>query len=315
MQSTELRHAIFDTFAYRAEYALVGLNSNYTFNYKNQSFWQITKQQPVKDFLYWVNSKYRNRVKSALTTCLQNPLETVSVDIELSVEDAKSWKIWEFIALPNTRQNTLIYGLGKYFSNDSEKQKWVHSRQLDYVIDSITDGLFIINQKGLVTRVNRALQVSLRMDEEEIVGKYFWEVFDIQSIAHLRTKLEASLYHDKTAHFEEFNKERNLWVEVNAYPFEDGLIVYLRDITERKNTEKQLKRQNEELIEIARTYSHEIRRPVASVLGLVELLSHTPLTEEQAQILNFLKTTSTELDDVIKNIVLRSYQATQPEEL
>jgi signal transduction histidine kinase len=43
------------------------------------------------------------------------------------------------------------------------------------------------------------------------------------------------------------------------------------DITERKHNEKQIMTQNESLFNIAYIQSHEFRRPVASILGLMNL--------------------------------------------
>lgn len=70
----------------------------------------------------------------------------------------------------------------------------------------------------------------------------------------------------------------SFWVKLDITPIlqEDGAIykfVYIQtDITERKKFVHQLQHQNEVLQEIARINSHDIRKPVASILGIVSVM-------------------------------------------
>ncbi|MFN3315844.1 MAG: PAS domain S-box protein, partial [Raineya sp.] len=56
------------------------------------------------------------------------------------------------------------------------------------------------------------------------------------------------------------------------------------DITEKKLKEKVVEDQHKVLEDIAFIQSHEVRRPVANILGLISLLDKNNLSEEQAQI-------------------------------
>ena len=78
------------------------------------------------------------------------------------------------------------------------------------------------------------------------------------------------------------------------------------DITERKLQEqlilkanKALQEQNEKLYEIAQINSHVIRRPVASILGLIGLLDEENFVREEKEIIANLKKCATALDEVI----------------
>ena len=78
----------------------------------------------------------------------------------------------------------------------------------------------------------------------------------------------------------------------------------LRVLIESKKNEEYLANQNKRLQEIASISSHNIRRPVATIMGLVNLFDknkmNNPLNKE---IMEHLKTTAIELDDVIHIIV------------
>ena len=68
-------------------------------------------------------------------------------------------------------------------------------------------------------------------------------------------------------------KER--WFSVHVYPFDDGICCFFRDITESKNYEQEMKRLSGlDLIgQMAAGISHEIRNPMTTVRGFLQLLS------------------------------------------
>ncbi|MEQ8244563.1 tetratricopeptide repeat protein [Fulvivirga sp.] len=69
----------------------------------------------------------------------------------------------------------------------------------------------------------------------------------------------------------------------------------------RQRTE-QLREQNKILSDYAFFHAHELRAPVANILGLIELLKHSELPKKDLDIVTHLYTSTTELDKVIKNI-------------
>jgi len=78
----------------------------------------------------------------------------------------------------------------------------------------------------------------------------------------------------------------------------------MQNITELKEKELRIIKQNEQLMDIAQINSHEIRRPVASILGLMQLLDKELMqNDSQRQLFDYLKTTTEELDAVIKRII------------
>jgi len=93
-------------------------------------------------------------------------------------------------------------------------------------------------------------------------------------------------------------------------PLQDELVMIerttniLRILIENKRTQDHVKDQNRRLQEIASISSHEIRRPVATILGLVNLFDQrmldNPLNKE---IINHIDITAKELDAVIHTIV------------
>jgi PAS domain S-box-containing protein len=81
----------------------------------------------------------------------------------------------------------------------------------------------------------------------------------------------------------------------------------LQDITELHKKELQLLEQNKKIYEIAQINSHVIRKPVASILGLINVLDKSKLADpEMARIIDHLECCALELDEVIHNIAQKA---------
>ena len=90
-------------------------------------------------------------------------------------------------------------------------------------------------------------------------------------------------------------------------------ISIIRDVTEKKRSDEQLRREKEraESAEIARkvgeqflaNMSHEIRTPMNAILGFTDVLIKTPLTAEQSQCTDAIKTSGDNLLVIINDIL------------
>lgn len=76
----------------------------------------------------------------------------------------------------------------------------------------------------------------------------------------------------------------------------------MHDITEGREKEQQILKQNKQLTEVALINSHHLRRPVASILGLVDLLEESVFDKGNREIIDHLKSTAVELDAITKRI-------------
>lgn len=83
----------------------------------------------------------------------------------------------------------------------------------------------------------------------------------------------------------------------------EKLLGALRDITIRKNYEVSLLHKNEILKEIAWKNSHELRRPLSNMMGIMDLLkTDDTVPDHQATLLNMLEISAAELDELIMRI-------------
>ncbi|MFB2937696.1 GAF domain-containing protein [Aerosakkonemataceae cyanobacterium BLCC-F154] len=108
------------------------------------------------------------------------------------------------------------------------------------IFESITDAVIALDNQWQITHLNsRAKQIFFNT-QEELVGKNFWHEFPGVGDSNLFTECQRVVSQNVTAHFEEFYLPLGIWLEVRACPYDDGLVIYLRDVTARKQAEGML---------------------------------------------------------------------------
>ncbi|MBR9662798.1 GAF domain-containing sensor histidine kinase [Bacillus cereus] len=142
------------------------------------------------------------------------------------------------------------------------------------VIECITDGFFTLNNKWEFTYVNKHQYFPQRKTAKDVLGKNIWDVFpsDIDTVMY--KEFHRVMSERTTVHFEFLSTADEYWHEVIAYPYDDGICCIFKNITEKKKYEQELKRlSNIDLIgQMAAGISHEIRNPMTTVLGFLQLL-------------------------------------------
>jgi PAS domain S-box-containing protein len=103
--------------------------------------------------------------------------------------------------------------------------------------------------------------------------------------------------------------------ELKTYPITEkgqvtGVTVYSRDITNQTRTEDLLKRQNEELVKInaeldrfVYSASHDLRAPLMSVKGLLNMIKVDPQKENTDHYLTLIEKSVNKLDSFISDII------------
>jgi signal transduction histidine kinase len=103
--------------------------------------------------------------------------------------------------------------------------------------------------------------------------------------------------------------------EIKTYPIVDansvvGLTVFSRDITNQTRAEDLLKKQNEELTKInaeldrfVYSASHDLRAPLMSIKGLLNMIKVDPDKKNAAHYLELMERSVTKLDNFISDII------------
>ncbi|MBN9387824.1 MAG: PAS domain-containing protein [Chloroflexi bacterium] len=105
------------------------------------------------------------------------------------------------------------------------------------ILKSISDALYTLDRQWRFTYLNPQAERLLQKSAEELLGKVFWEEFPAAPGSGFDTNYHLALETQNSFSFEEFYEPLQTWFEVTAYPYPEGLSVYFRDISSRKEVE------------------------------------------------------------------------------
>jgi PAS domain S-box-containing protein len=116
------------------------------------------------------------------------------------------------------------------------------TRQLDGLLESITDAFVAFDRGWHYTYINQAAAKILQKSPSELLGKHIWNDMFPQEVGGLAYRqLHRAVAEQQPLTWEEFWQHSQCWLEVRAYPSEDGITVFFQDITERKRMEQALR--------------------------------------------------------------------------
>lgn len=108
------------------------------------------------------------------------------------------------------------------------------------IIESMSDRYFSLSREWRFISANKNSFVTLGKTREELIGKYIWDLYPEAGARFFREKYELAAYSRKPVFFEFKNELTGNVMEFRVFPFEEGISVFFRDITElrRRETEQ-----------------------------------------------------------------------------
>ncbi|MDB5964553.1 MAG: signal transduction protein : sensor, domain, partial [Polaromonas sp.] len=121
---------------------------------------------------------------------------------------------------------------------DAEHATRMLTMRLSTTLGSIGDAFATLDRECRFSYVNRETERLLARPASELLGVEIWEALREQG--SLQQEMTAALDSGQRAEFESYYEALGRWLEVRAYPFEEGLAVYFRDVSERRRSQEQL---------------------------------------------------------------------------
>ncbi len=219
--------------------------------------------------------------------------------------------------------------------NTSRKQVEAEQQKLDQrlrdqqfytrsLIESSIDALMITDPSGIITDVNKQMEVLTGCTRDELIGSPFKDYCTDPDRAATGIKLVLS--EKKVIDYDLVILSldgREIAVSLHATTFYNrkrelqGVFAVVRDMIERKRLDQVLEDKNAELetaklaaekanlakSEFLATMSHEIRTPINGVIGLTYLCLQTDLTMQQRDYLEKVKISANALSKLINDIL------------
>ncbi len=183
---------------------------------------------------------------------------------------------------------------------------------IDQIVTSMADALLVTTASGKIKTINRTAQLLLEYEEAEICGKsistVLKEVDSWKEEIEQRGNVQTPLFGPITPLVKEVETVcqtktgkiipvafscSKVQTEIEHF---QGYVYILRDMTERKQAE--LAKQ-----EFLAMISHEIRTPIAAVIGMADVLINTELTEEQEEFAETICNSGKALLEIVNDIL------------
>lgn len=200
-----------------------------------------------------------------------------------------------------------------------ETLSWSEQR-FKSLVANISDVITLLDIQGKILYQSASIKNVLGYDEDELVGKSVWEFVHPDDLEHVADIFKESVRIEGYSVLIEFRFKskfgRYIQMEAQgnnqlANPAIKGVVVNSRDITERKAAEEelraknvQLEKTNEEIDRFVYSTSHDLRAPLLSVLGLIEMCEDFyPENEDLHALYGMMKTSIQRSDAIIKSII------------
>jgi PAS domain S-box-containing protein len=181
------------------------------------------------------------------------------------------------------------------------------------LVSQASDAIFLADRKGNLLELNQKGLELTAIPFEHIEEMKLSDIieFDSDTSQSFIDKI------NKEGHFlEELTlvslDKKIIPVEINCKKTSENQIHgIIRDISARNNFIKSIRKQNEKLKEIAWVQSHEVRAPLARLLGLLDFLEkYDSINQaEKMRIINSIRESALELDVIIRDVVKRTESA------
>ncbi len=150
-------------------------------------------------------------------------------------------------------------GIAVYFRDITDRKgaellRDAASHQLMQVLEATTDAVASVDRSGNFTFLNRRARQLLAV-KGDLIGKNIWNEFPagLEQGGYLY-HFNRAMYEGIAGDFEEFYPDPlNLWLAIQIRPSTDGVVIFFRDITARRQAQNDLQIQQELLTNVQHT--------------------------------------------------------------
>ncbi|WP_434622616.1 PAS domain-containing hybrid sensor histidine kinase/response regulator [Azospirillum sp. B2RO_4] len=259
--------------------ALVGLDRDYRVICQNRRAEQLD-HQPLSAMrgrrLWEVWPQFAGSDLEALCRKTMTERQPTSIEKRFDGEGTTLWLEIRF--LPTAE------GVGCFFRDITmrkraeEEARASHERAVK-ILESISDAFYAVDHDWRFTYINRKAEQIWGRSRDTLLGLRLWEAFPKALGSESLEAQKQAAREGREMTVEVISPVLGDWVEVSIYPNADGLSVYFRDITARRQAQQALLQAKEtaEAADLAKgkflaAASHDLRQPLQALLLFVDVL-------------------------------------------
>ena len=265
-------------------------------NYKLVGMVPFEKEVTVDFFMQMVHPDDLPLLNANIQVVLEKK-QPVSMDIRIIIPDGQVTWIQNNIA-PAFEGDSIVALKGVNIDITEKKQAEEKIRQqnerLQAIINAMPDLIFVIHRDGVYQELYYSKPESLPVKKEQIIGTNLNDFFNGKEAAQYMQKISECILHDELVTFEyevaEENSARSYEARLTRLGH-DKILSFVRDITDRKRSEKEISELNSNLER--RVTERTLQLAEANVTLLNEI-------DERKRAEEALSIEKRRLDDIIK---------------
>jgi PAS domain S-box-containing protein len=133
-------------------------------------------------------------------------------------------------------------------SDNRRDSEWVRreaDRRVAHILDRVTDAFIALDQEWRVRFMNREAERLHGRPADGVIGRSCWEEWPETVGTRVETEYRRAMAEQEPVHFEHHVQHQygpDLWLDVHAYPSDEGLAVFQRDVSHLKRVEGERRR-------------------------------------------------------------------------
>lgn len=147
------------------------------------------------------------------------------------------------VRLPSSIEAALRHHETEQAKERAISQLVTSERNYRILVERITDAFIALDKDWRYTFINTQAAELIRKSPKEVLGKCVWDIFPeaVGSVTYhaMLTAFKEQRYQSN----EDYFAPLDLWQENHIYPSEDGISMFIRDISEKKSLERALEEQ------------------------------------------------------------------------
>lgn len=270
-----------------------------TVQFQSDSVEEITTYRPPEIMgesgFEYVHPEDRQNVTELFTSILGSPGETATAELRVETKEG-SWR-WVEARGVNKLDDPVIEGIITSSRDITErKEREQELERYETIVEATGDPVYTLDEDGYITYINEAVLQLSGYGRDELLGSHATKVMSAEHFERGTDLIQRLLSSDQnhgtfemdlvTADGDRIPCE----IHVALLPSEDesiGSVGVIRDITERKEREQELKARKEDLEELTDEFETQYRHlfeeaPVMAVLTRAE--DGEPIIEESNQL-------------------------------
>jgi len=271
----------------------------------------------VQDGLSFYPPESRLIVEAAVNDAIE---KGAGYDLEVPFVTAKGRRLWVKSAGEPEFEGTKCVRISGIFQDITERKEAEENlKLLRTAIEQSAETIVITDTRGNIEYVNPAFEKITGYSSAEVIGQNPRVLRSGEQDAAFYRRIWETIGAGQSWRGEFHNRRKDgslFWESATISPVLDTAgqirhyIAVKQDITERKAMEAALEEAvlaaeagNRAKTEFLSTMSHELRTPLNGVLGFCELLTDTPLDEEQASFVHTIESSGEHLLSIVNDIL------------